>query len=66
MLLAVLEWTGSQFKWKVTSGLGQLRIINPKMDMQKVVALDDFGVRADPRNENAWALPRPPATYPCQ
>ena len=50
MLLAVSEWTGSQFKWKVTSGLGQLRTINPKMDMQKVVTLDGFGVCADPRD----------------
>ncbi len=23
--------------------------INPKMDMQKIVTLDGFGVRADPR-----------------
>ena len=24
-------------------------IVNPKMDMQKIVTLDGFGVRADPR-----------------
>ena len=27
-----------------------LTIINPKMDMQKIVTLDGFGVRADPRD----------------
>ncbi len=25
-------------------------LLNPKMDMQKIVTLDGFGVRADPRD----------------
>ncbi len=28
---------------------GESAVLNPKMDMQKIVTLDVFGVRADPK-----------------
>ncbi len=30
--------------------MDNIKFFNPKMDMQKIVTLDGFGVRADPRD----------------
>ncbi len=32
---------------------GSVKHVNPKMDMQKIVTLDGFGVRKDPREHLA-------------
>ncbi len=45
--------------------------INPKMDMQKIVTLDGFGVRADPREHFVktnyrtvlWSVPKVPQMF---
>ena len=41
--------------------------INPKMDMQKIVTLDGFGVRADPNSYTRWFWrPRRPQEKNCK